>query len=150
MEPKPVQKPHPPLWFGANHPNAIRRAVELGDGFIGAGSSSTASFAENVQNLRRFLQEAGRDAATFPVGKRVYIHVDDDRERAWKALEGWFALRYGRTEYQHIAIYGPPEECAARVREVIAAGAELVLFTPVADEYEQMERLAAEVVPKIG
>jgi alkanesulfonate monooxygenase SsuD/methylene tetrahydromethanopterin reductase-like flavin-dependent oxidoreductase (luciferase family) len=82
MEPKPLQKPHPPLWFGANHPNAIRRAVELGHGFIGAGSSSTASFAENVQNLRCFLQEAGRDLSTFPVGKRVYIHVDRDRERA--------------------------------------------------------------------
>src|SRR5205814_8830241 len=28
QEPKPVQKPHPPIWFGANHPNALRRAVK--------------------------------------------------------------------------------------------------------------------------
>src|SRR5207247_1676255 len=27
MEPKPFQKPHPPIWFGGSHPNALRRAV---------------------------------------------------------------------------------------------------------------------------
>ena len=37
MEPKPAQKPYPPLWFGANGPAALRRAVRLGDGFFGAG-----------------------------------------------------------------------------------------------------------------
>jgi alkanesulfonate monooxygenase SsuD/methylene tetrahydromethanopterin reductase-like flavin-dependent oxidoreductase (luciferase family) len=39
MEPKPFQKPWPPIWFGANHPAALRRAVRHGDGFFGAGSS---------------------------------------------------------------------------------------------------------------
>jgi len=45
MEPKPLQKPHPPIWFGASHPDALRRAVRHGDGFFGAGSSTTAQFA---------------------------------------------------------------------------------------------------------
>src|SRR5207244_11578590 len=27
QEPKPVQKPHPPIWFGASHPHALRRAA---------------------------------------------------------------------------------------------------------------------------
>src|SRR5437773_6963812 len=27
MEPKPFQKPHPPIWFGASHPDALRRAA---------------------------------------------------------------------------------------------------------------------------
>ena len=35
MEPKPFQKPAPPVWFGANQPPALRRAVRLGDGFFG-------------------------------------------------------------------------------------------------------------------
>jgi hypothetical protein len=36
------------------------------------------------------------------------------------------------------------------VREVAEAGAELILFTPFFDEPEQMERLAAEVMPKVA
>ena len=44
MEPKPAQKPHPPVWFGAHHPNALKRTVALGSGFIGAGSSPTSQF----------------------------------------------------------------------------------------------------------
>src|SRR6266850_2523505 len=34
MEPKPFQKPHPPIWFGASHPDALRRAVTHGNGFL--------------------------------------------------------------------------------------------------------------------
>ncbi|HLG74056.1 MAG TPA: LLM class flavin-dependent oxidoreductase [Chloroflexota bacterium] len=150
MEPKPVQKPHPPVWFGGGHPNALKRAAALGDGFIGAGSTSTSDFVRQVQDIRRFLAEAGRDPAAFPIGKRVYIAVDDDADRAWRGLEQWFGLRYGRTEYQHIAIWGPADECAAKVKEVIDAGAVHLLFTPVYDEAEQMERIAAGVIPKLS
>jgi len=49
MEPKPLQKPYPPLWFGGGHPNALRRAVRLGGGFFGAGSSTTAQFRRQVE-----------------------------------------------------------------------------------------------------
>ena len=78
MEPKPFQKPYPPLWFGGSHPAALRRAVRLGDGFFGAGSSTTASFIEQVRTVRSMLVETGRDAATFGIAKRVYVAVDDD------------------------------------------------------------------------
>ena len=147
MEPKPVQKPHPPVWFGGGHPDALRRAVQLGDGFIGAGSSSTEQFAQQVQHLRGFLAEAGKAPESFPIGKRVYIAVDHDAERAWQALARWFQARYGRTEYQHIAVWGSPDHCAAKLREVAQAGAGLILLTPVFDELEQMERLARDVIP---
>ena len=29
---KPAQRPHPPIWLGGDHPDAVRRAVALGDG----------------------------------------------------------------------------------------------------------------------
>ena len=73
MEPKPLQKPHPPIWFGASHPDALRRAVRHGDGFFGAGSSTTAQFAAQVTIVRQALADGGRDAGAFGIAKRVYI-----------------------------------------------------------------------------
>src|SRR5215207_4081702 len=64
---KPVQKPHPPIWLGGNHPDAVRRAAHLGDGWMAAGGSSTAAFGKSVQILRAELEKLGRNPATFPI-----------------------------------------------------------------------------------
>jgi probable F420-dependent oxidoreductase len=150
MEPKPVQRPHPPIWFGAHHPNALRRAVELGQGFIGAGSTPTATFLEEVRVLRGLLGEAGRDPATFGVGKRVYIAIDSDRGRATRRLADWFGAFYGRPELaEQVAVRGEPAECVDRLREVVEGGARFLMLHPVFDELTQLERLAAEVAPKL-
>ena len=77
MAPKPVQKPHPPIWLGGGHPDALRRAAQIADGWMGAGGSSTADFARSVPLLRGHLEKAGRDPATFPVSKRVFLSVHD-------------------------------------------------------------------------
>ncbi len=94
MEPKPVQKPHPPLWFGARDAIALKRAVRHGDGWMGAGSSSSADFVRQAGEIRHFLEDAERDPATFAVSKRVYVAVDRDRGRAEQRLREWFGVRY--------------------------------------------------------
>jgi probable F420-dependent oxidoreductase len=151
MEPKPIQKPFPPLWFGGGHPNALRRAVRLGGGFFGAGSSTTAQFREHVRDLRTILAEEGRDVAGFPVAKRVYIHIDEDTERASQLVFDNLAQIYAHigADFTAVAVFGSPSTCIEGVREVNDAGAEVVLFTPLQDEAEQMERLATEVVSAI-
>jgi len=154
MEPKPFQKPGPPIWFGGGHPDAVRRAVHHADGFMGAGSSTTAQFVDQVQVARRALAEAGRDPATFALAKRVYLAVDDDRDRARRrvaegldALYGYFGLA-GRLA--PVAVAGTPEEVADGLREVGAAGAEMLLLNPLGDERDQLERLVADVIPRLA
>lgn len=150
MEPKPLQRPHPPLWFGAHHPDALRRAVALGSAFMGAGSASTATFAREVELLRRFLEEAGRDPATFDVGKRVYIALDRDRDRAGQRLAEWFAAFYGRPELAaEVAVYGDVDRCLEGLRAVVAAGARLVMLHPVFDELDHLEAFATEIGPRL-
>jgi probable F420-dependent oxidoreductase len=150
MEPKPFQKPHPPVWFGANHPNALRRAVRHGDGFFGAGSTTTERFAEQVQVVREALGEQGRDPAGFGVAKRVYIAVDDDAARGARDIAAALERVYGRTGLAPVAVSGPPRACAEGLREVAEAGAETILLNPLFAEREQMERLAAEVIPALA
>jgi probable F420-dependent oxidoreductase len=152
MEPKPFQKPYPPLWFGGASEPALRRAVRMGDGFFGAGSSPTATFAEQVKIVRAALAEAGRAADSFPIAKRVYIAIDEDAERARNrmnaALEGIYGHRVPAIEAA--AITGTTADCIREVNQVEAAGAELILFTALFDQRDQMEQLAAAVLPKLG
>jgi probable F420-dependent oxidoreductase len=152
MEPKPFQKPHPPIWIGANHPDALRRAVRLGDGFFGAGSSTTERFVESVRIVREALAEQGRDPSTFRIAKRVYIAVDDDAERARRRMAAALTELYGprMPDPVRVAVVGTPGDCAAGVRAVGDAGAELILLNPLFDDAEQLERLAAEVIPAAG
>jgi len=150
MQPKPLQKPHPPLWFGGHHPNALKRAVELGDGFIGAGSLSTAGFLEEVALLRRLLKDAGRDPASLPLGKRVYIAVDEDRARAGRRLAEWFGAFYGKPELAtEVCVWGGPEECVDRLGEIVAAGVGFLMLNPVFDEMEHLELFASRIAPKL-
>ena len=151
MEPKPRQKPHPPLWFGANAPAALRRAAALGDGFFGAGSTPTVAFAEQVQLVRSALAEAGRPAGDFRLAKRVYLAVDDDAQRARRRIDGALENLYGRRveRIEAAAVAGTPADCVAALRAVAAAGAELILCTALFDQAEHAERLASEIIPQL-
>lgn len=152
MEPKPVQQPHPPLWFGVHHPNALKRTVRHADGFIGAGGSSTEQFASEVATLRQLLEAAGRDPSSFPFAKRVYIAVDDNRERAGQRLAerlGGYSRGSSEPAHQRIAVWGSVAECLDGLHKVVAAGAELVLLTPLFDESEQLEVFASEFKPNL-
>jgi probable F420-dependent oxidoreductase len=152
MEPKPFQKPFPPLWFGGSGPAALRRAVRLGHGFFGAGSTPTARFADQVLVVRQALADAGRPADSFPIAKRLYVAIDADAERARSRIDAALEGLYGRRipDIEAAAFAGTPAGCVAAVREVAAAGAELILFTPMYSPAEHAEILAAEVIPQLS
>lgn len=154
IQPKPVQRPHPPIWFGGRAPKALARAVRHGDAFLGAGSSTTADFATAVTTLRHELAEQGRDPAGFTIGKRVYLMVDDDPERARERVLAGLRSIYGKMGgLDAVAVAGTPDDVTRGLAEVIAAGAQTLLLNPVGPDVgqnqEQMQRLAAEVIPRL-
>jgi alkanesulfonate monooxygenase SsuD/methylene tetrahydromethanopterin reductase-like flavin-dependent oxidoreductase (luciferase family) len=154
IEPKPVQRPHPPLWIGGTAPKALARGVRLADAFLGAGSSTTATFVEAAKTVRRELDEQGKDATGFTIGKRVYVAVDDNAQRAReRVVEGLHRIYGDMPGIEDVPVSGTPDDVVRGVREVIDAGAEMVVLNPtgksVAEDREQMERLAAEVIPQL-
>jgi probable F420-dependent oxidoreductase len=153
ITPGSFQKPHPPLWFGGASEPALRRAVRLGTGFFGAGSTPTAAFAAQVPVVRDALAAAGRSSSwdDFPIAKRVYICVDPDRDRARERVNSRLADIYGRRvpAIEEAAIAGTVDDCVRAVAEVAAAGAELILFTALDEQLEHAEQIAAEVIPRL-
>jgi probable F420-dependent oxidoreductase len=151
MEPKPVQRPGPPIWLGGRHPNALTRAANIADGWIGAGSTSTDQFVEHASAVLGELRAQGRDPAGFSVGKRVYVAVDEDADRAEQRLRDWTEGRYGSADLaSRVAVWGSPEACVKGLARIVEAGARFLLIDLVFDQVEQMERVAAEIAPALG
>ena len=144
MAPKPVQKPSLPLWFGVGHPDAVRRAGALADGWMGSGGSSIAAFGQSVPILRAALEKAGRDPAAFPISKRLFMAVDERPEVARAELHRWFTEVYHNPEGTDASgIHGTPEQVRERLEELVAMGANHLLLNPVSRYSEQIEALAA-------
>jgi alkanesulfonate monooxygenase SsuD/methylene tetrahydromethanopterin reductase-like flavin-dependent oxidoreductase (luciferase family) len=153
IQPKPAQRPHPPIWFGGSAPAALARAVRLGDAFLGAGSSTTESFVEAVRIVRRELAVQRKE--TFTIGKRVYLTVDDDAARARERVLVGLQRIYGQMPgIENVPVSGTPDDVARGLQEVIDAGAEMILLNPVGadvpENRDQMERIAAEVIPRLA
>ena len=150
MEPKPAQRPRPPIWFGGRHPDGLKRAVRYADGWMGAGSTTTAQFRGHVQTLRQSLQQSGRDPSTFPISKRVYVALDDDERRAERRLQEWFEPRYGNAEMaSEVSVWGSASRCLQGLAEIVEAGAHMLMLNPVFDHLEHLEALNREVVPHL-
>lgn len=140
---KPVQKPRPPIWLGGNHPDAIRRAVKIADGWMGSGASSAAAFARSVATLKTELNGAGRDPANFPISKRVFLSVHERADVARAELQRWFSTVYKRSEgTDALGLSGTPEQIRAGLEELVANGANHLLLNPVCRQAEQLEILA--------
>jgi alkanesulfonate monooxygenase SsuD/methylene tetrahydromethanopterin reductase-like flavin-dependent oxidoreductase (luciferase family) len=149
----PLQRPMPPLWFGARSAAALERAVRLGDGWIGAGSARGADFEAALETLRGVLSDAGRDPDTFTVAKRVYLHVVGPRGRTAAdrgRLEGWFRHHYGRPSLaDEVAVTGPAEFCAEHLDRLRRLGVDTVVLHPVVDHLAQLELLVTDVLPQL-
>ncbi|HEX6437350.1 MAG TPA: LLM class flavin-dependent oxidoreductase [Candidatus Binatia bacterium] len=150
MEPKPLQKPHLPIIFGGHHDNALGRAVKTANGWMGAGSSSSASFIREAARIRIFLDQAQRDPASFHFAKRVYLAVDNDKARGEKRIREWFARRYKNADLgPKVSIWGSSAECAEKIQEIVHAGAQHIVLNPMFDEMEHLEICAKEIMPHL-
>jgi probable F420-dependent oxidoreductase len=82
FEPKPIQSPHPPVLIGGESPRALRRAAELGDGWLGMFHTPETASAI-VADLRVAEGQAGRDRP--PVTTTVMGSVDETQPvSAWE------------------------------------------------------------------
>ena len=64
FEPKPAQRPHPPILVGGESGAALKRAAELGDGWYGVGHTPETA-AGQMARLREYLDAAGRAGVPF-------------------------------------------------------------------------------------
>jgi len=89
FEPKPVQRPHPPIVAGGESTAALRRAVRLCDGWVSM-PHTLESVKPRLDLLDRLLNEAGRDRSGFEVTVSAF------QTRGPEELDEWAALGVDR------------------------------------------------------
>jgi len=144
--PKPVSKPHPPIWIGGESPQALKRAVRVGDGWYPASNNpryrldSAERLAKGVSELARAAESAGRDPSAIDVGFIVLWPVD------------WVAQT--TTDGARRLFTGRPEDMAADVHALEQAGARHLCLTfqtgNLPETLERMQRFAEGVMPLVG
>ena len=77
LSPRPVQKPHPPLWIGARGKKATERASRLGCHLMGTGD------IEQTRDYDQALQRYGRNPQDFFVAQLRWVYLAESRDRAW-------------------------------------------------------------------
>jgi alkanesulfonate monooxygenase SsuD/methylene tetrahydromethanopterin reductase-like flavin-dependent oxidoreductase (luciferase family) len=77
FEPKPAQKPHPPIWVGGESGPSLRRAARFGDAWYPIGSNSKhlldtlPRYRAGIVRLRQLTAEAGREPASVALTYRI-------------------------------------------------------------------------------
>ena len=145
----PIQRPTPPLWFGAEKRPALARGVRLGDGWIGAGSATLLEFEGALAYVHDLLREDGRDPETFTVAKRVYVHVGRRTSAVDDELRGWFTRHYGNPHLVTRVVVGPPDLIQQHLVRLRELGTDVLVLHPILDTVDQMHRLASEVLPSV-
>jgi probable F420-dependent oxidoreductase len=92
FEPKPVQKPHPPIWVGGESPPALRRTVRYGDAWFPIGNNpqhpldTVARFKAGVDQLHQVAEQNGRDPKS--IGLAFYAGWFDETKPAVRLESG--------------------------------------------------------------
>lgn len=152
MEPKPVQKPCPPIWIGGRSEAALKRAARVGDGWV-SYMVTPDRFKDSLTKILAQAQEPGRDMSSFTTAHLLFIYGSADRDQARQTAVLNLTKRYNQpfdTLVDRYAAYGRPEDCIKTIEAFVAAGVRHIIFSPLCDASELLSQLqfyAREIVP---
>lgn len=154
ISPKPVQRPHPPIWVSGRKDAALRRAARVGDGWL-PYMFSPEMISDSLERLKVLCGEHGRDPSTIRSGAVIFVSCHRDpavaRDRALERLNGQYNQDFSAILDRYVA-HGDPARVRARVREYLDAGVESLFIGPACPEEftgELEQILADELIPAI-
>jgi alkanesulfonate monooxygenase SsuD/methylene tetrahydromethanopterin reductase-like flavin-dependent oxidoreductase (luciferase family) len=174
IEPTPVQRPHPPLWIGANSDASIANAAKDGFNLLLAQHGTPEECGRKVAIYRVAVEASGRTFDPFSAGvTRAFhmAHTAAERERQHElrirflrnvrhlsepppgvAASGHFRPFASDDDMkQHTetdALIGTPEEIVRRLKDYEAAGVQHLLLMDVGGSRESLRIFGREILPE--
>lgn len=164
--PKPIQKPHPPIWIGGgSQPHTVLYGIEakgidkvllrvakFADGWIPHSSATPEMVARDWQKIKNNAMEIGRDPYKITRIYSNFIYIkkpgEDDSEaiKRFSIFSGMNA-EYWRTYY----LFGTVEEVVEKIRKRIKVleGVDWIVLNPISFERAQLSSIVEDVFDKI-
>ena len=169
VEPPTHQKPHPPIWMAAGSPDSIRKVARRGYKLLLDQVASTAEVIERFKLYKAEVEACGRMFDPMDVGVSRAFLVSRNAEEKAKAIEararapaaarrscrnapdGAFksSLSFADTleASGESAMFGTPDEIAAKLEALRAGGIEYVLLNGPAGSRDNLRSFARDIMP---
>ena len=140
-EPKPLRRPL--ILIGGGGEQVLLRLVVKHADIWNNLAVNQDQLGHKVEVLRRHCQEAGRDPATLRVSQQTVVVIGENEADAQAKVEK-ATIIYGG----HLGggISGTPEQCIERIKQLAAAGCELLIIEFFGRDTREPARLFAERV----
>jgi len=143
FEPRPVQKPHPPIWIGGESKAALRRVARLGDGWYPVANNPKYRIANpddlkaRLNILREICDEEGRDFGELDI---AFFYTGPVVPKEQRHEQG-----------RRMLMTGSPADIAEDISkfEAVGLGTMVMIFQrpELAQTLEEMEWFSSEVMP---
>jgi probable F420-dependent oxidoreductase len=153
IDPKPVQRPGPPIWLGGRSDAALARAGRKGDGWM-SYVVTPERYRASLAKIRAAAAAAGRAVDGFATAHLTFVTVGRDYEAAKATWSRVLSARY-QQDFAPLAdrygVIGTPAQVVEQLERFVAAGCRYFVLNAIcdaADEPGQLEVLAADVLPR--
>ena len=151
LGPRPIQKPHPPLWTGGSADAALKRAGTWANGFI-SGSSAIANFHLTWDKIASYAAAAGRNPNEIEKASLAFMAINDDKAKALKAVEDYTIRYYGRIRnpVESTSIVGSPDQCVEKIQYFLSKGLDTLIIGVADPDPRQLDLFGEKVMPNLN
>ena len=150
IEPKPVQKELPPIWFGGRSEPAINRTAKIGDGWL-VSYATAEEISTSIPKIKERAITYGNHIEDDHYGALISFCFADTRKEGEDLAKKYNIVRREDVDIKDVAAFGPPDILINLLDDYIKAGA--TKFTlrsacPPEMTFEQMSLLGKHIVPR--
>ena len=153
--PRPIQRPHPPIWVGGEGKRLLQVTADVADG-CNFRSSSVEEYSKRLVILKDYFQDIGRDITDIDrsVGVPLFCAHNLEEIEAVKARLFASKKNHPRKSVRNMSneaflatrVIGTPEQCRNQIKKFIEAGANYIISTILGRHFETYKLFMNEVV----
>jgi alkanesulfonate monooxygenase SsuD/methylene tetrahydromethanopterin reductase-like flavin-dependent oxidoreductase (luciferase family) len=152
IEPKPLQKPHPPIFIGTwgSSKEGLRRAAKYGDGWMASAYNITpVKFKEKWDILLSYRKNLAKVNDSFENSvMSMFGYIDNDKDKVHNMVKDMLSPALGRPaeQLENLLLFGSIEQCIQKIDALHEAGVKRIHFWPISDYEEQIEIFRKEII----